>query len=95
MYKQLVAVWDHKTQCFENPFFCITRGEAVRMFCDVCQDAGSKLNKHPEDFVLFWLGELDTRNGVLTTPDTPEPISKAIEWTVEVPPMDQEIVANA
>lgn len=57
------AVFDTKVGCFMAPFIMPTQGAAIRSFQDEVNKAGSDLNKHPEDFKLFQVGEYDEVKG--------------------------------
>lgn len=68
MITQIFAVRDIKSQQFGNPNFIHNKGEALRTFADTVnqQDDKNLLNKHPEDFELYHLGEYNTDTGVIT-----------------------------
>lgn len=61
----IFAVYDSKALRYGAPMFIPTVGEAVRGFADVVNDAQTMISKHPSDYVLYQLGELDDSNGVL------------------------------
>jgi hypothetical protein len=69
MKMQIFAVRDMKTEQFGNPMFLMTKGHALRSFTDEVnrKDEQNMLNKHPEDFVLYHLGDYDTESGEFTT----------------------------
>ena len=50
------AIRDAKTQAYEDPFFRVSEGVAIREFADYCQQPGNPLSKWPQDFALFHFG---------------------------------------
>ena len=72
--KILCSVFDTKAELWMDPFCTRSRGEAIRMFIDsVGNPSNATLNQHPEDFGLYYLGEFDEGNAVITL--EPQPIS--------------------
>jgi hypothetical protein len=67
MILQIYTVHDSKAETFARPVFQNTVGEAVRAFSDECSNEHSMLNKHPEDFNLYKLGEYDQGTGLFST----------------------------
>lgn len=63
---RVFAVMDQKAASFvQVPFFCLTRGQAIRGFADACNDPKTELYAHPADYELFELGEFDQETGHL------------------------------
>jgi len=62
----VVSVKDRAADVFNRPFFVPHRNVAIRDFTDeVNRAAGdNQLNKHPDDFDLYLLGEFDDTRGV-------------------------------
>lgn len=79
MLMRVVAVRDSKTEAFGQPFFCVTKGYAVRSFADEVQRSGSEFGKHPEDFALFYIGDFDDSLGTFACALAPEQISLAMD----------------
>jgi hypothetical protein len=73
------SVRDVKLGTFDRPFFVASRGAAVRGFADAVVDASCPLNKHPEDYQLFCLGEYNPLTGDLI-PISPEFMHNATEF---------------
>lgn len=65
MILKAFAVYDLKALNFGVPFFMSSVGAAVRGFADLANDAQSSVNKHPEDYQLFEIGEYDDAVGLL------------------------------
>ena len=61
----VVCVKDRAADVFNRPFFVPHRNVAIRDFTDeVNRVAGdNQLNKHPDDFDLYLLGEFDDSKG--------------------------------
>jgi len=61
----VVCVKDRAADVFNRPFFVPHRNVAIRDFTDeVNRVAGdNQLNKHPDDFDLYLLGEYDDSRG--------------------------------
>lgn len=59
----LYVIIDSKAEAVIGfPMLCKHEAQAVRNFCDVADDPKSMLNRHPEDYSLFRLGWLTTKN---------------------------------
>lgn len=61
------AVHDTKAEYFSAPFFTKSIGEALRGFEDEANNPQSQLNRHPMDFHLYLIGEMDQDTGMLTS----------------------------
>ena len=61
----VVSIKDRAAEVFNRPFFVPHRNVAIRDFTDeVNRVAGdNQLNKHPDDFDLYLLGEFDDSRG--------------------------------
>lgn len=77
MILKVYAVRDAKAECYLQPLFKITHGEAERDFKTLTKDEKSTVNKYPEDYDLYYLGEYDNIRGVFKPLDTPQHIAKA------------------
>lgn len=65
MRYKILTVRDRAIDAYGQPFYATSVGGAVRSFSDEINNAreGNQLNKHPEDFDLFLLGEFDDNTG--------------------------------
>lgn len=63
----VVSVKDRAADVFNRPFFVPHRNVAIRDFTDEVNRvaADNQLNKHPDDFDLYLLGEFDDSRGVV------------------------------
>lgn len=72
MFLFVVSVKDRAADVFNRPFFVPHRNVAIRDFTDEVNRvaADNQLNKHPDDFDLYLLGEFDDNKGEFfnTTP---------------------------
>jgi len=67
MKLKLYAIHDQAVNEFIGPEVSRTHGEAERKFRDhVNNPEAGLLNKHPQQFTLFYLGEYESENGSLT-----------------------------
>lgn len=63
MKSKVFTIYDSKMEAYMNPFLMATKGQALRAFTDNVNDPQSQLNRHPEDFTLFEIGEYDDHTG--------------------------------
>lgn len=85
MRYKICAVLDSKLSEYGQPFFVNQIGQAVRSFGDevLRVDANNNLNKHPEDFTLWHIGEFDSETAELFS-QPPRCIASASEYAVKV-----------
>jgi len=63
MITKVVAIFDKKTKCFTPPYHSKTKGEALRSFMEIVKNPQTLINKYPEDYTLYLLGEFDDNLG--------------------------------
>jgi len=80
MLHKIYTVRDSKTEAYLQPFFCLTRGQALRSFTEVCKDTNHNIGKYPEDFALFELGTYDDSTAVFNLHAQPENLGLAAEY---------------
>jgi hypothetical protein len=80
MLLNVYSVFDVKAKAFAVPFFLNHHGLALRAFGDCVADSTTMLNKHPEDYMLYNLGEYDDNSGKLIPLDMPEYMAKAVDF---------------
>ncbi len=68
----LYCVYDVKIGTYSMPFFAQTDAQAIRSFRDALDQAGSVLNKHPEDFSLVRIASVLDETGAVESPVTPQ-----------------------
>ncbi len=79
MILKTYSIRDAKAEVYNTPFFKKTHGEAERDFETAVRDSKTTLNKYPEDFDLYYIGEYDDNKGHLKALDTPQHVAKAID----------------
>ena len=69
----IVSVKDRAADVFNRPFFVPHRNVAVRDFTDEVNRSAvdNPLNKHPDDFDLYFLGQFDDSNGAFVREASP------------------------
>lgn len=65
MRYKILAIRDRAIDSYGQPFYSASVGGAIRSFSDEVNRVAenNQLNKHPEDFDLFLLGEFDDQTG--------------------------------
>lgn len=73
MLQFIVSVKDRAADVFNRPFFVPHRNVAIRDFTDEVNRsaADNQLNKHPDDFDLYLLGQFDDNNGTFIVEEAP------------------------
>lgn len=66
-----VSIKDRAADVFMRPFFVPHRNVAIRDFTDEVNRASgdNQLNKHPDDFDLYLLGQFDDASGSFVSDD--------------------------
>lgn len=62
----LYSVYDEVAQTFNAPFTEVNHNSAMRAFGMACSDSQTFLSKHPGDYYLYYLGELDVHSGEIS-----------------------------
>lgn len=78
MHLFVVCVKDRAAEIFNRPFFVPHRNVAIRDFTDEVNRAAAdnQLNKHPDDFDLYLLGEFNDNTGEFSI-STPQVLVRA------------------
>lgn len=77
---KVYAVYDTKTESYTMPLCFKAKGEAIRSIVDEVNNPQSNIGRHPEDYVLFELGEYDELTGVITSYPAKVSLGVAIEF---------------
>lgn len=80
MKSNIYAIYDNKAEAYMQPFFAATPGLALRAFSDNVNNKESIFNKHPNDFVLYEIGEFDDATGDLKKHKENHNLGMAIEY---------------
>ncbi len=79
--KQFVfAVYDSKSEMFNQPMFFKAKGEALRAFTDEANRPDSAIFKHPGDYTLFLIGDYNIDTGLLTPMPSPISLGLGLEY---------------
>lgn len=76
---KIYSVYDSKVSAYLQPFFCPSRGQAMRSFVDVVNDKSHQFNKHYLDYVLFECGSWSDEDCKFVLHATPDPVITGIE----------------
>ena len=55
----LYVIYDVKAAFYNKPFYFQNDSIALRAFTDLANEESTDIAKHPEDFILFAIGEYD------------------------------------
>lgn len=81
MKLEIYSMYDAKLNSYGRPFYLLNEAQAIRAMVDLMIDGDSDPARHPEDFILFKLGNFDDSNAVITA-DTPKIICKLHELKI-------------
>lgn len=70
--KVVCSVFDSKAQLFSTPFVSHSRITAVRDFEGAVRDSGGGINKFPQDYQLYLIGNWNEESGFISALDVPE-----------------------
>lgn len=66
---RLYSYYDKKGETFSQPFIQFTDGIAIRNFTEAISNKESVFGKFPDDFELYYLGDIDESTGHFSLPD--------------------------
>lgn len=78
------SIKDSKAEVYNPPFFKPTHGEAERTFRELANDEKTNVNKYPEDFSLWYVGNYNEQTGILE-PKEPTHLHNAISMIAPKP----------
>ncbi len=73
------SIFDQKAKAYMAPFFYGEVGQATRAFTDMVNKPDHTLGMHPEDYVLFEVGQFDDTTGRLEAYVGPELVVAALQ----------------
>lgn len=79
MILKIFSVYDSSVNAYLSPFFCRTKGEAIRALVNELDNPNSNIAKYPDDFILFEIGEYDDQSGSISS-IAPVSVGVAIEF---------------
>lgn len=66
MELKIYSIYDKAAKAFTQPFFMHNKGLAIRAFSDnVNSEQENNISKHPEQFLLYEMGQWDDVTGVI------------------------------
>lgn len=83
MKLMVYTVHDKAVNAYLQPFFCRSKGEAIRSFTEACSDGKSNFGKYPLDYTLVELGDYDDVTGLFSSREPMRVVSAS-----EVRPVD-------
>lgn len=87
MLLRCYSVFDRKALQYFPPFHSSTDGAAVRSFGDLANDPATNVGRHPNDFVLFYVGEYDDQKGAMLPVSPLVHVADAIALVQVAPPL--------
>jgi len=60
------SIFDRKALSYHMPYYAPTDNAAVRTLSDAVADTNNSLGRHPNDYVLYYVGDFDDQTGVYT-----------------------------
>lgn len=63
----MFSIHDSKLNVWSAPMMFEHSGQAERAIQEIFQDQKSQLNKYPEDFTVFQIGDFDSDSALLTS----------------------------
>ena len=95
MKLNVYTIYDDTAKAYMQPFFMHNHGLAVRAFTDQVNrnDENNPLNKHPEQFTLYYVGEFDDQTGNLELRDH-QSLGKGVSYK-ETAIEEAQAIANA
>lgn len=80
MKVEVFSIYDSAAEAYNQPFFAQAKGQAVRMFTQMCNDPKSNINQYPSDFTLFHIGSFDDSSAKFTLHPSPIGLGVAVEY---------------
>ncbi len=74
------AVFDAAAEAYLSPMFFDTKGQALRVFSDACNDVEHMFHRHADDYTLFHIGFYDPNKGLLESLATPDSLGIALQF---------------
>lgn len=65
MITRCYSIYDRKALAYHLPYYAVSDAVAVRTLSDVVGDPQTIFGRHPNDYVLYYVGDFNDANGVL------------------------------
>ncbi|AXH77534.1 MAG: nonstructural protein [Microviridae sp.] len=79
------CVKDEKMETFNSPWFAKGEVDAMRSLVIAVNQPESNLNRFPEDFTFYYIGEYDEKTGVFTSPKNGPEKKLSISTLIKTP----------
>lgn len=63
MITSVYTIYDAKAKVYNKPFYQLNEDVMVRTAQDLLTDMTTDVARHPEDFVLYYMGQYDDNKG--------------------------------
>ncbi len=80
MRLKIFTVYDTKVEAYLQPFYMQSTGAALRAFEDSTNKQEHHFNQHPEDYVLFEIGEFNDATATISMYEAKKSLGTAIEY---------------
>lgn len=83
MKLRLFSLYDSGVGAYLKPFWADHKANAIRSFIQLINDKSDNNNmvaNHPDQFVLFEIGEFDQNSGVFSSYQTPLSLGNGVEY---------------
>ena len=84
MELSIYSIFDMGTKAYAQPFYTVNDGMAIRMFSDnVNSKEENMISKHPDQFILFKIGEFNDQSGSIESFEKPVNLGMAATYKVD------------
>jgi len=80
IHNVVCAIYDEKTSAYFGVHDAPTVGHAIRTFSDHCKQPNSPLNRHPGDYKLYKIGNIEAVSGSIIAENQPIYLSSALDF---------------
>lgn len=77
--RKMYAVWDQGAKFFGQVVWHRTTHEAIRTFTDAVNTPDTPFSRHPDQYVMYELGQMDFLTGSFEILPEPQSICRAID----------------
>lgn len=78
MKQKIYSIYDQCAKAYNSPFYMHNDAMAIRALQANVNNPDSNINKNPEDFILYVLGEFDDSTASFNMHEAPEKVAMAI-----------------
>lgn len=88
MKMSVYSIFDRKALVYHQPYFALNHAVAVRTLSDAVADPNSMFGRHPNDYVLYCIGQYDDSKGSM---ESSSPLEHVIDAIALVKAVQSEI----